>query len=135
MLTKSLFALTAGTLLSLTSLNAANSYTSNIREQQTPIRRNLIADNSFDNSSNDKNASSEEANQALVKQIQDTIKNSYRNYNINIRVKDGKVFLTGNVSTDADRSTIEADVKNIAGVKSVSNELEVRGPMAPSPRS
>lgn len=47
--------------------------------------------------------------------------------NCKIITKDGVVTLRGPVSTQAEKDTIEAKAKAIAGVKSVVNELEVTG--------
>ena len=47
--------------------------------------------------------------------------------NITIVTKDGMVTLKGTIKTEAEKTDLETRTKAIAGVKSVMNELEVKG--------
>lgn len=46
--------------------------------------------------------------------------------NVDVITKDGMTTLKGNVKTDAEKASVEAKAKAVAGVKSVTNELEVK---------
>lgn len=51
---------------------------------------------------------------------------SFTAKNVKIITIGGKVTLRGPVKTDAERSAIEAEAKNVAGVSQVDNQLEVK---------
>lgn len=52
---------------------------------------------------------------------------SFTAKNVKIITQGGKVTLRGPVNSDAERSAIERSAKNVAGVVSVDNQLEVKG--------
>jgi len=127
---KSLFLLAISGALTFSGLNAANSYSATIAELQTkPSSSANSTTTSSITTANDK------ANAELIQKIQSAIKGSYSNFNINVRIVDGKVFLTGTVASEADKSAIEADVKRMDGVKSVVNDLKGRENSVSSPRN
>jgi osmotically-inducible protein OsmY len=54
---------------------------------------------------------------------------------VNIASFNRKVLLTGEVSNEAAKATVEREVRSIDGVQSVSNELEISGPSSYTARS
>jgi osmotically-inducible protein OsmY len=54
---------------------------------------------------------------------------------VNIASFNRKVLLTGEVSNEAAKATVEREVRTIDGVQSVSNELEISGPSSYTARS
>lgn len=66
-----------------------------------------------------------EANQTLLNKIQNTIKSSYQDYNINVKLMPEAVILTGTVKSEQDKRQIEQDILKIDGVKKVDNRLQV----------
>lgn len=66
------------------------------------------------------------ADSQLLQTIQTQIQNQYRHYNLSIRVTDGKVAIRGYVRSEEDKKNIEELVHSIPGVKTISNEIEVR---------
>lgn len=61
----------------------------------------------------------------ILGEVQDAIKRSYRNYNINIRIFDGIVTLTGVVNSEHEKQTVENKVRKVQGVKKVNNQITV----------
>lgn len=120
---RSFFLLAATSIMAVSSAQAAT-YSIDQSSSQSSM-----------SSSQDKMMSNDSNNAAMVKQIQDNLKTSYSNFNVNVRINNGKVFLTGTVNSEADKSAIETDVKNMNGVTSVVNDLKVRNNATPSPRS
>jgi len=57
------------------------------------------------------------------------------NGHVNIASFNRKVLLTGEVKDEATKAAVEAEVRKIAGVESVSNELEIAGPASYTSRS
>lgn len=72
-------------------------------------------------------------NQRIVLEIQNRLKDTYRNYNVNIRIVDGVVYLTGFASSQEDKKGIEDMVSKINGVKQVKNDVQIKGEN-PQPR-
>ena len=64
-------------------------------------------------------------NDRIMRNVQDKLKGTYKNYNINIHVLDGVVTLTGSVKSSQDKLNIESDVSALKDVKKVDNKLEV----------
>jgi hypothetical protein len=81
------------------------------------VRVNVTQEGSYMQESN--------TNAQLLNSIQDYIKNSYREYNINIHIQDGVVTLQGLVKSDSDKKSIENAVMQFDGVKKVENKLQV----------
>jgi osmotically-inducible protein OsmY len=73
---------------------------------------------------------SSERDRKITQQIrQAVVKNgslSFTAKNVKIITIDGKVTLRGPVNSDAERTTIEAAAKNVAGVAAVDNQLEIK---------
>lgn len=65
-------------------------------------------------------------NDRIMRDIQDKLRGSHKNYNINIHVIDGVVTLTGSVKSSQDKHNIESDISSIKDVKTVNNKLEVK---------
>ncbi len=65
------------------------------------------------------------ANAQLIAKIQDYIKSNYQNYNINVKVIGGVVQLSGTVSREQDRKSLEEAVSKLDGVKKVDNQIQV----------
>lgn len=63
-------------------------------------------------------------NDRIMRDVQQKLKSSYKNYSINIHVLDGVVTLTGTVPTAQDKRNIESDITALQGVKKVVNNLE-----------
>jgi osmotically-inducible protein OsmY len=57
------------------------------------------------------------------------------NGHVNIASFNRKVLLSGEVKDEATKAAVEAEVRKIAGVESVSNELEIAGPASYTSRS
>lgn len=93
------------------------------------IRVNINAENqnngSSSSNSQNQNPSSQQSDAHILKNIQNSLKSSYKNYNINVHIKDGFVTITGVVFSDNDKQNIESEVRNIYGVKKVNNKLSV----------
>lgn len=66
-----------------------------------------------------------EANHPLLDKIQNYIKSSYKEFNINIHIKDGVVTLQGVVRSENDKKNIENAISKFEGVKKVDNKLQV----------
>lgn len=64
-------------------------------------------------------------NAMLLHKIQSAIKSSYKEYNINIHLREGVVTLQGVVRSDNDKMNIENEVLKIEGIKKVNNQLQV----------
>lgn len=62
---------------------------------------------------------------ATLSAVQNAIKSLSKSYNINIRILDGNVTLTGEVGSSAEKQNIEGAVKRIPGVKKVTNQLTI----------
>jgi hypothetical protein len=62
---------------------------------------------------------------ATLGEVQRAIKGLSKNYNINIRILDGNVTLSGTVDSTFDKQNIERTVKTVKGVTKVTNQLEV----------
>jgi osmotically-inducible protein OsmY len=60
-----------------------------------------------------------------LSEVQKAIKGLSKNYNINIRILDGNVTLSGTVDSTFDKQNIERTVKTIPGVTKVTNQLQV----------
>ena len=67
----------------------------------------------------------EEANDQLLSDIQNSIQKSFKNYNINVRIFNNTVILTGTVSSEQDKDDIEKMVGKLKGVKKITNHLQV----------
>jgi osmotically-inducible protein OsmY len=57
------------------------------------------------------------------------------NGHVNIASFNRKVLLTGEVKDEAMKAAVEAEVRKMAGVESISNELEIAGPASYTSRS
>jgi len=68
----------------------------------------------------------ENSNPDLLNQIQDYIKGRFRRYNVNIKVAGDAVTLTGTVSSDHDKQSIENEIRRFPGVNKVDNQLQVK---------
>lgn len=72
--------------------------------------------------------------QKVMMDIQNVLKSSFKDYNINVKFENGVVTLTGMVKSDKDFKDIENAVKNVKGVTKVDNKLQV-SPSATSKES
>jgi len=81
-----------------------------------------------DGSANDQFLTDED--RRLGKKIRDDLKGGWfsRGYeNVSFNIKNGNVILMGFVESASDRTKVEDKIRNISGVKSVMNQLSVRG--------
>lgn len=47
------------------------------------------------------------------------------NWSVSIETKDGKVFLSGSVASEAEKQKVESIAKSVEGVKSIDNQLKI----------
>lgn len=68
----------------------------------------------------------------ILGEIQDNLRSSYKNYNINVHIERGIVTISGVVFSDQDKQSIERDVRSVSGVKKVDNKIRI-GSLKSSP--
>lgn len=61
----------------------------------------------------------------IARNVNNILKSSFKDYNINVHVSNGIVRLNGMVRSDDDKKAIEKEVRNIDGVKSINSQLEI----------
>ena len=124
MIRKSLLAVASCTLVTSSALYANYENNTNRSTQMNDNRAHIHSAPQNPNMDHSQDTGNMSMHQTIT-ELQNAIKSSYKNYNINIHVSDGDVTLRGIVNSEEDKKGIEDKVRSVHGVKNINNQLHV----------